>query len=126
MSEMFCFQCEQTAKGTGCTVAGVCGKNAATARTMDELTCELIALARATRDGLRTEKSDKLIMEGLFITLTNVDFDIDRIEKMKAEVEAEKNKINASEPVMDASEPELCGQGIHDIRRWLPRNQAYS
>jgi hydroxylamine reductase len=71
---------------------------------MDELTCELIALARATRDGLRTEKSDKLIMEGLFITLTNVDFDIDRIEKMKAEVEAEKNKINASEPVMDASE----------------------
>jgi len=104
MSEMFCFQCEQTAKGTGCTVAGVCGKNAATARTMDELTCELIALARATRDGLRTEKSDKLIMEGLFITLTNVDFDIDRIEKMKAEVEAEKNKINASEPVMDASE----------------------
>ncbi len=104
MSEMFCFQCEQTAKGTGCTIAGVCGKTAATARAMDELTCALIALARAARDGLRTEKSDKLIMEGLFITLTNVDFDIDRIEKMKAEVEAEKNKINASEPVMDASE----------------------
>jgi len=104
MSEMFCFQCEQTAKGTGCTVVGVCGKNATTARAMDELTCELIALARAARDGARTEISDKLIMEGLFITLTNVDFDIDRIEKIKAEVKAEKNNINASEPVMDASE----------------------
>jgi hydroxylamine reductase len=104
MSDMFCFQCEQTAKGTGCTVAGVCGKNATTAGAMDELTCALIALARAARGGSRTERADNLLVDGLFMTVTNVDFDPDRIGQLKAGAEAEKNKINPSEPVMDASE----------------------
>ena len=48
MSEMFCFQCEQTAGCTGCTgKAGVCGKTADVAGLQDELTGALIGLARA-------------------------------------------------------------------------------
>jgi hydroxylamine reductase len=38
MTEMFCFQCEQTAKGTGCTIGGVCGKKPEAAGKHDELT----------------------------------------------------------------------------------------
>lgn len=45
---MFCYQCEQTAKGATCTVNGVCGKKADTANLQDILTGELIGLARAT------------------------------------------------------------------------------
>jgi hydroxylamine reductase len=104
MSEMFCFQCEQTAKGTGCTKAGVCGKSADTAKAQDELTCALIALARAANHSKRTKKSDELIVDGLFMTITNVDFDNSRIDKLKAEAEAEKNKIGSSEPLMDSGE----------------------
>ena len=69
MSEMFCFQCEQTAKGTGCTVSGVCGKKPNVAHEQDELTCEMIRLATCS-DG-RSEHVD-LIVEGLFFTTTYV------------------------------------------------------
>lgn len=88
MSEMFCFQCEQAANGTGCTFAGVCGKSAAVARAQDELTAELIALSFAA-GGMRSERTDRLIVDGLFMTVTNVDFDLSRVEKFKAEVKAE-------------------------------------
>jgi hydroxylamine reductase len=47
MENMFCFQCEQTAKETGCTISGVCGKTAPTAREQDVLTCEMISLVPA-------------------------------------------------------------------------------
>ena len=45
MENMFCFQCEQAAKGSGCTISGVCGKTTDTAHSHDLLTCEMIALA---------------------------------------------------------------------------------
>ena len=72
MSEMFCFQCEQTAKGSGCCVTGVCGKNPEVSNSQDELTCEMIALAQVS-DG-RKEHVD-LLVDGLFVTVTNVNFD---------------------------------------------------
>ena len=49
MTEMFCFQCEQTAGGTGCTKVGVCGKKPEVAQKQDELTGALIGLARAAK-----------------------------------------------------------------------------
>lgn len=75
--QMFCFQCEQTAGCTGCTgVAGVCGKKADTALLQDKLTEALINLARATKgkEDRITAETDQLIIEGLFTTLTNVNF----------------------------------------------------
>ena len=73
---MFCFQCEQTAGCTGCTGrAGVCGKQADTANLQDELTGALIALAR-TIQGKQTISAQisKQIVDSLFTTVTNVNF----------------------------------------------------
>ena len=73
---MFCFQCEQTAGCTGCTGAkGVCGKTADTARLQDELTGALIGLSHAADENTPlAETTWKLMVEGLFATLTNVSF----------------------------------------------------
>lgn len=76
MSEMFCFQCEQTAKGSGCAFkAGVCGKEAQTAKLQDELTGALIALAKAGNGKPLNAAATKTMQEGLFTTVTNVNFD---------------------------------------------------
>lgn len=72
MSDMFCFQCEQTAGGTGCTKVGVCGKKAATAMLQDVLVGELAGLAGGAA---RTPELDELVENALFSTLTNVNFD---------------------------------------------------
>ena len=76
MSDMFCFQCQQTAGNKCCVSVGVCGKQPDTAALQDELVYELIRLAEAAAAaGQRTQIVDRLLMDGLFITLTNVNFD---------------------------------------------------
>ena len=92
---MFCFQCEQTAGCSGCTgKAGVCGKTAQTAVLQDKLTGALIGLARAAEGGLQaTEASGKLLIEGLFTTVTNVNFNDETIQKLIERVEAEKARM---------------------------------
>ena len=94
--KMFCFQCEQTACGTGCTgKAGVCGKKADTAGLQDQLTGALIGLARSTESNGSsvTEDTHRLVMEALFATLTNVNFDNDAIEELTRRVEEEKQRL---------------------------------
>jgi len=58
MTEMFCFQCEQTAGGTGCTRVGVCGKKPEVARKQDEVVCALVGLARAAEGKTPGNKAD--------------------------------------------------------------------
>lgn len=92
--QVFCFQCEQTAGCSGCTgKAGVCGKTADTAALQDELTGALIGLARVCANNERKETTDRVVIEGLFTTVTNVAFDDDSIREMISKVNAEKNKI---------------------------------
>jgi hydroxylamine reductase len=83
---MFCYQCEQTAKGTGCTVVGVCGKNEDTAVLQDLLlyAAEGIAMYahRAGLMGARDRDVDVFVLEALFATVTNVDFDPERLHDM--------------------------------------------
>ena len=95
MSNMFCFQCEQTAGCAACTGnAGVCGKKADTATLQDELTGALIGLARATEGTtVPTESTYRTIIEGLFTTITNVSFDNDAILAMIQKVRDEKHKL---------------------------------
>ena len=80
---MFCFQCEQTAKGTGCTVRGVCGKTAETAALQDLLVHATKGIAmyahRAARLGARDRRVDTFVVEALFTTVTNVNFDPERV-----------------------------------------------
>ena len=96
MTDMFCFQCEQTAGGTGCTKVGVCGKKPEVARKHDELVCALAGLARAAEGKTPGTKADELMMQGLFATLTNVNFDPNRIDELKQRVEAEKTKLGGA------------------------------
>lgn len=93
---MFCFQCEQTAKCTGCTGAvGVCGKKADTAEIQDRLTGSLIGLARAAEgsEHMLSDSTAAVTVEGLFATLTNVNFDNEALLALVERVEAEKRKL---------------------------------
>ena len=91
---MFCFQCEQTAGCNGCTGSrGVCGKTADVAKAQDELTGALIGLAKTCGNNPKTADTDRVIIEGLFTTLTNVSFNEETIRVMIERVEEEKNRI---------------------------------
>lgn len=85
---MFCYQCEETAKGTGCTISGVCGKDEVTAAYQDTLIYCLKGLAAKNMSARPAERSDTgvLMAESLFMTLTNVNFDktaiLNQIEKV--------------------------------------------
>ena len=95
-NKMFCYQCEQTAGCTGCTGnAGVCGKSANTARLQDELTGALIGLARAVEgnEHLVNEEMDQLVLEGLFTTVTNVNFNDETLKILIYKIENEKKKL---------------------------------
>ena len=70
--DMFCFQCEQTSRGSGCTKRGVCSKEPDTANLQDELLNEVVKLANCAQ---KNDENTKLIIEGLFTTVTNVNFD---------------------------------------------------
>lgn len=111
MGNMFCFQCEQTAGGKGCTLAGACGKTSETAFSQDKLTCALIGLARAAEGKKASKKSDELMMQGLFTTVTNVNFDNNRINKLTDEVESEKQNLGGAEDF----DPEKLWTGDKDI-----------
>ena len=97
-NSMFCFQCEQTAGCTGCTRAGVCGKSAMTAALQDKLTGALIALANTASYSNKNsnhnltaalvEEINHLILEGLFTTITNVNFDDASIKDLTARIHA--------------------------------------
>ena len=77
---MFCFQCEQTAGGKGCTgKAGVCGKTREVADLQDRLTGALVSLASSKGCDTLGPDGDLAVMKALFATLTNVDFDADDI-----------------------------------------------
>ncbi len=80
--EMFCFQCEQTANGTGCTRGGVCGKKIDTALLQDELTSKLVELACAAEGKPHDAETDDFMIDGLFTTITNVNFDDADIEAL--------------------------------------------
>jgi len=86
---MFCYQCEQTAKGTGCTVKGVCGKNADCAALQDLLIQAAKGLGRwlhrARQSGATNRLLDRFITEALFSTITNVNFDPERLADLLRE-----------------------------------------
>jgi hydroxylamine reductase len=79
---MFCYQCEQTAGGTGCTKVGVCGKNEDIQSLQDTLIFGLKGIAayayHARELGQKDEQVDAFMHEAMFATLTNVDFDLGR------------------------------------------------
>lgn len=96
MSNMFCFQCQQTAGNKGCVRTGVCGKQPTTANLQDELVYELIRLAEAAKEK-RSDLSDRLIPDGLFTTLTNVNFDDSAIKKLMGRITEERRRLGGND-----------------------------
>jgi hydroxylamine reductase len=79
---MFCFQCQETAKGTGCTISGVCGKTEKVANMQDLLVFVTKGISFYTTRlrvlGIENDVADRSIVESLFMTITNANFDMDR------------------------------------------------
>lgn len=82
---MFCFQCQETAKNTGCTSQGVCGKTAPVSNLQDLLVYVLNGISflclELARYGVKEEKANPFLLESLFSTVTNVNFDQTYFEK---------------------------------------------
>ena len=94
-NKMFCFQCEQTAGCAGCTgKAGVCGKTAEVAELQDQLTGALVGLSRAVDNAPDTNEGTwRLMIEGLFTTVTNVSFNEKTIRELIDRVHEEKARL---------------------------------
>ncbi|WP_321426847.1 hydroxylamine reductase [uncultured Bacteroides sp.] len=86
---MFCFQCQEASKGTGCTLSGVCGKTPEVANTQDLLLFVVRGVAVYNQElrkiGKPSSEADKFVFDGLFMTITNANFDKQAIiEKIKS------------------------------------------
>jgi len=101
---MFCYQCQETAGCSGCTVKGVCGKDEGVAKAQDLLVYASKGLAIVSNEGRKVgvidTKVDKYITENLFVTITNANFDRDSIlervkETLKLREEFKHKVINA-------------------------------
>jgi hydroxylamine reductase len=108
---MFCYQCQETAKNTGCTVKGVCGKNESTANLHDLLIFLLQGISVYAEKAGNLEKENGLfVYQSLFATITNANFDDEKIEKLvrKAFVVREKLAVASS----------INGSGLPDCALW--------
>ena len=81
---MFCFQCQEASKGTGCTLSGVCGKTPEVANTQDLLLFVVRGVALYNQElrkiGKPSSEADKFVFDGLFMTITNANFDKTRFD----------------------------------------------
>lgn len=93
---MFCYQCEQTARGQGCTIKGVCGKNEETAKLQDLIIYGLKGIAmyayRARELDVKDQEIDQFVVKGLFTTVTNVNFDPTRLREILSKLARLKTK----------------------------------
>ncbi|TVR43547.1 MAG: hydroxylamine reductase [Bacteroidia bacterium] len=113
---MFCFQCQETAKGTGCTIRGVCGKTDDVAGLQDVLmfVCKGISIysTAARKAGIEKSAINKFIVDSLFATITNANFDRDvfvrRIQeglemRNKLRLELEKKGVSPQGPLHESA-----------------------
>ncbi len=124
---MFCYQCEQTAKGEGCRIQGVCGKQASSADLQDKIVGKIKELAfyanKLRKENYINKKADLAMVEGLFTTVTNVNFDDKRLEKVKNTIQLHINELKKLFKLeykpMPVSAPErkaLLGEDIHSLQ----------
>lgn len=124
---MYCFQCEQTAKGEGCQIQGVCGKKPTSAHLQDEIVAKIKELAfyanRLREKDYVNKKADLAMIEGLFTTVTNVNFDDERLERVKETIQIQINELKdllnieyKTLPVSVLERKEFFGEDIHSLQ----------
>ena len=96
---MFCYQCQETAQGKGCTLKGVCGKTAEVAGLQDLLMYLMKGISKLTttlrKQGVESSTANKFIVDGLFMTITNANFDSSRfVSKIKEAYQLRENLLN--------------------------------
>jgi len=116
---MFCYQCQEASKGTGCTVRGVCGKTDNVANLQDLLIYVLKGISiynlKAKEVEINNEKADKFVMEGLFSTITNANFDDEFFVKRIREGLKIRNEIRDQ---LAANGTDI-GTDLHDAAEWF-------
>jgi hydroxylamine reductase len=122
MEEMFCYQCEQAAGGTGCTKMGVCGKTPEVAAIQDLIVWGLKGMAfwadQARQKGAIDRAIDVFMIEALFSTVTNVDFDPENLTKVAGQVSAMRDK--AQQLFDKAAGGSAPGEIPAAARHWSP------
>jgi hydroxylamine reductase len=119
---MFCFQCQETAKNTGCTVRGVCGKEETTANLQDLLIFNLKGISVLAKQGKAagvdlTREAGRFVTKALFTTITNVNFnDANLVKWIKKAQEFKKT-------VKDKVEGKAAG-ALPDAAVWFSDNEA--
>jgi hydroxylamine reductase len=119
---MFCYQCEQTAGGTGCTKMGVCGKEPETADLQDLLVYAAEGISQYAHCACKQGKSDReidlFVVEALFSTVTNVNFDANRLQALlvKAGEMINKSEALCKQACKDAG----CEQAFEGPAKWRP------
>ncbi|MBU1924381.1 MAG: hydroxylamine reductase [Candidatus Omnitrophica bacterium] len=128
---MFCRQCEQTAQGKGCTVKGVCGKTDETAALQDTLLYALKGIGvygvLAQKLGIKDALAERFIMEGLFTTITNVNFYPEKIEELirNAFEIKERLKKKVAQQYLKQNKKELDTKELPACANWvLPATKA--
>ena len=96
---MFCYQCQEAAKGTGCTIAGVCGKPGDVANLQDTLLFVLKGISwyneKLRGQKMNPEKVDKFVFDGLFSTITNANFDKNSFTKRIVKALQLRNELHS-------------------------------
>ena len=120
---MFCYQCQEAAKGTGCTLRGVCGKTDKVAKLQDLMIYTLKGIAIVQQEGLKAgikfPNANHFIMNGLFMTITNANFDdakfIEKIKEGLALREQMKKVLNDKGIVLHE---------LHDAATWTANTDS--
>lgn len=120
---MFCFQCQETAKNTGCTVKGMCGKPEETANLQDLLIFVLRGIAvygeRLKELGQPDRTDDDFILQGLFATITNANWDDVRFVGMIEEALARRDKLkNTFSAAYKAAHGKEFSEALPDAATW--------
>ena len=127
---MFCFQCEEVAKGSGCTNVGVCGKKPEVAALQDLLIYTLKGLALYAVEGhdVKDPEVDRSTCEALFATLTNVNFDPERFKSYIARSvslrDALRKRVRAAGGAVELSEPPASFQPAEEMDELVKQGEA--
>ncbi len=116
MSSMFCYQCEQTAKGVACTTQGVCGKDADTSNLQDEMTSALVALAAAVEGKEIREETTFLMLEAMFTAITNVNFNTETLKAIVSRIDNETVSYGGSTNVYTMKEVWEDNEDIRSLK----------
>lgn len=109
---MFCYQCQETSKGTGCTLMGVCGKTPEVSDIQDLLlfVCRGVAVYNdlLRKQGKPSTKADKFIVDGMFTSITNANFDFEAIKAKVTTGLRLKSELAAQLGTTDKTLPDEC------------------